>query len=184
MGGYGRSVYCRNCWKEGHNIRTCPTASEYLKASFKKGGLRARKCSWCSSQDGHNKASCPVRKTAIKEYIVKNASYRASVLALMHKTGFGIGALVTTNYADDADKNLYMVNNISWDRVQIKRKYDRIADVTSLTDQYDTSMTMPEETPTCNDSSTLVSSPAPAHVIGYDMPSNWLDGSSGIDKFF
>ena len=181
-----RTVRCRNCYEKGHNVRNCPTLTPEEKALYATGD-KARKCSWCA-EAGHNKSGCKVRREQHAAYIAENAAYRKEVLAFMQANGYGIGALITESRGagDEGDPPaLYMVTDIAWDKVQKKGSDNRILVARSLNQDYDYSFSLP-----MNDVDkyryhwydAAVVSRCKAEYI--EPPAGWLNGSSGIEKYF
>ena len=174
-----RTVYCRRCYKKGHNKRNCPELTPEQKAAYKDGD-KARRCSYCG-EPKHNKAGCEKRKTDRAEYIVRNAEYRKKTLDTMAELGLGIGALVTTDKSPEP-QDIYMITETFWDNIQEKRSGSYIFKGISVVDSdYWDNFAMPGVR---NWHDTIVMSPVSAESIRSSVPEGWLNGTSGIHEFF
>lgn len=160
-----------------------------------KAVLKPRKCSYCS-ESGHNKATCTRRKTDRKNYIAKNAKYRAFVLEALNKNGIAEGTLVRSKAKDD--ESLYMVTRIDWDGIQERNCHSGrpiVADPVKSEDDYTHRFRLTEMTQymrTAEDNFYSHSDPwcecevmsATGGEIELTPPEDWLMGASGTDKYF
>lgn len=189
-----RTVYCRRCYEIGHNKRSCPQAPPEIKQRYKDGDL-ARKCSYCQEK-GHTKRKCNQRNTDIANYVKENSEYRKAVIEQMKREGLSIGALVIhKDYVKDGLDNLNpqqvaMVLEIEWDKVQSKRKEQRVVNCERLnTNPQNWNQYMSFRAPCVMDEDSRYSWNN-YHVIsrGKDidkhMPDGWLNGTSGVDEIF
>ncbi len=188
-----RTVYCKRCYKAGHNKRSCPEASPETKARYKTGDL-ARKCSYCYNA-GHTKRKCEKRTKDIAEYVAENKKYRKAYLDTLIQNGLSIGSLVThTARADKGMDNLKpdqigMVTHIDWNEIQYKRRSNRPIQAKRLGLEEN------------NWNSEMWFGSPPIPNVEYDgwgnccvlsrrndimsyVPADWLDGLSGADQFF
>ena len=180
-----RTVYCRQCFTKGHNRRGCPQLSPVLKARMESGDL-ARKCSWCR-QSGHTKAKCEIRQTEMNEYITENAKYRGEVLALMESMGMGYGALIVPkrNNRKELDKEeLSIITNIDWDNVQLKAKDNRTVKAHNAFHDWHHEYCVPAVANIYWAYGQVEVINKAKSSIREDMPADWLNGQSGIDRFF
>jgi len=164
---HSRTVRCRWCFKEGHNRRTCPALTAYLKKQAEKHGGRSlvqyvkrtgempdgstptgefaavketakkaskRRCSWCVKMRmvgegyGHNRRTCPHRKTWHADQMRDSRELRQSILNRAEALGVGMGSLVL------AKKYIYNGNGFDWQKVVgmvVKVDWDAI-DTTKL----------------------------------------------------
>ena len=164
---YGRR--CSYCYKTGHNRRTCPAYTAYLKKIAEKHGghnlvtyvkrtgkmpdgseptgeLEAvkqtakkaskRQCSWCVKMRmvgggyGHNRRTCPHRKTWHIDETRDSRELRQSILNRAEALGVGMGSLVLSK------KYVYDGNGFDWQKVVgmvVKVDWDAI-DTTKLKD--------------------------------------------------
>lgn len=183
-----RTVTCRVCWEHGHNRRNCPKLSPEMKDSYKIGD-RARKCSWCKGT-GHTKPRCEKRKGEMVSYIKENAVYRQNVLnALIHE-GIGVGALVMSSDHDANDNSLahvYLVKNIDWDKFQQKSKGARPIQGEGITSGWGYEFQAPRSTVGADYygwSYPKSLSKVSRDAIMESVPEGWLDGTSGIERYF
>ena len=181
-----RTVRCYKCYGVGHNRRNCPDNTPEDKARYATGD-KSRKCSWCGDA-GHNKSSCKSRKAQQAAYIAENAAHRKEVLAFMQANGYGIGALITESRGEAVGGEppvLYMVTDIAWDKVQKKDTSNRILVARSLASDDEYRFTMP-----MNNGDKYRYHWYDAAVVSRvkedytNPPVDWLNGSSGIDKYF
>ena len=180
-----RTVYCRQCYTKGHNRRGCPQLSPVLKARMQSGDL-ARKCSWCR-QSGHTKAKCEIRQTEMNEYITENAKYRGEVLALMESMGMGYGALIVPkrNNRKELDKEeLSIITSIDWDNVQLKAKDNRTVKAHNAFHDWHHEYCVPAVANIYWAYGQVEVINKAKSSIREDMPADWLNGQSGIDRFF
>ena len=130
------TVYCSNCYEQGHNKRGCPKMKEFIEANpdsydarmYKARAEKAkiRRCSYCSEQ-GHNRRSCGVLKGHHAHALEAQEVWSNRVHAWMIEQGLGIGALVS--YADGSyneqekvgiiktlypQRALFLAHNDSW----------------------------------------------------------------------
>ena len=174
-----RTVYCRRCYKKGHNKRNCPELTPEQKAMYKDGD-KARRCSYCG-EPKHNKAGCQKRKADKAAYIIQNAEHRKSMLDDMISLGIGVGALISSVPKPDANE-IYMVTEIEWANAQRHRIGNYMFKGVGIADSdYWDHFSMPN---TRSWGNTYVISPVSADTIRAGVPSDWLNGTSGIDKFF
>lgn len=175
-----RTVRCRRCWEKGHNIRNCPQNTPEQKAAY-TDGAKARTCSYCGEAK-HNRTSCVKRKADKVAYAKTNADYRRTVLATMREQGLGIGALVTTDLNSNTAESMYIITDIDWDLVQEKNATARFLIGESIgKDSYQYSMALARADYRYNWNTASVISRA-KHP--QEAPLGWLNGESGIDKFF
>lgn len=175
-----RTVQCRKCWGKGHNIRNCPTNTPEQKAAY-ADGAKARTCSYCGEAK-HNKISCVKRKADMVEYARVNGEHRKTVLEYMTNLGYGIGALVTIDNRNMSAENMYIITDIDWSCVQQKAKSLRFLTGISIGDtNYPREMSLPGEYNYYSWSTAHVVSRA---KIAPEPPSDWLDGTSGIEGYF
>lgn len=184
-----RTVYCRLCYEVGHNRRSCPKASETLKARYKDGDL-ARKCSYCKEK-GHTKRKCETLAKDKQEYIKQNSQYRDFVMHSMEVQGLSIGCLVmprgyTPEEIQARPEQIYMIVGVEWDDIQDRQKGNRVLQVRSIVNDEVAWFAVPR-TNSSNDyygygQCTLLSNPR--GDIRQHMPTGWLDGTSGTDKLF
>lgn len=181
-----RTVRCRRCYGVGHNMRNCPTLSAEQKAAYTTGD-KARQCSYCAMK-GHNKTSCPKRKTDIQEYANVNAKYRKEMLDIMVSSKIGIGALVKARCraVEDGDPDkLYMVKNILWNDFQEKNSTARIFECQPLDNDFTFYMNMVANSRMYYAWNTpVVVGGVNPESIKDSVPPDWLNGSSGIERYF
>ena len=180
-----RTVYCRQCYQTGHNRRGCPQLSEVVKARYKSGDLQ-RKCSWCR-QGGHTKTKCEIRQGEIVAYVKENAKYRGEVLALMENMGMGYGALVIPkrNNRTELDKDeLTIITKIDWDNVQLKNKDNRAVKAHNVIRDYEYEFCVPATVGSYWAYGQVEVINKAKNSIRNDMPADWLNGRSGVDKYF
>ena len=161
MTRYRSSPRCGHCWEQGHTKRGCstyrakaeswlaenPEAEGYEKPywvreveAYKDIG-KNRKCSWCSEQ-GHNKRSCPSRKSASSKNIEKNKEWRSKVLEKLKETGLGVGALLESK--QDSNR-LYMIMDMCWDKINMTASSSAVAPSHEYSkDHYKEGMTYPD----------------------------------------
>ena len=145
---YGR--HCSWCFKKGHNKRTCPAYTAYLKKQAEQHGGYSlskyvkrtgempdgskptgelavvketakkeskRRCSWCVKMKmvgggyGHNRRTCPHRKTWHADQTRDSRELRQSILNRAEALGVGMGSLVL------AKKYVYDGNGFDWQKV-------------------------------------------------------------------
>jgi len=181
-----RTIRCMNCYRDGHNKRSCPDATQEQKDYYANAG--ARKCSWCS-MPGHNKSSCSKRKDDMAEYIVQNKDYRRNILNVMVQHGIGVGSLLREYRAAAENCPLFIVTDILWDAIQFRKQTRRVF-VTEYVGQertYGYTFTMPHND-YVNDYNNwytpVVLTRRPESEILSLVPPNWLDGTSEIEEFF
>ena len=175
-----RTVTCRNCWQLGHNKRHCPTLSPDMKEYY--AGKGKAKCSWCK-ETGHNKKTCGKLKTEKAQYISANAEYRRNFLHTLLRHGIGIGSLVKYMREDSYNKDkLYIVTDFEWDGVQQKAPNRRVIYANAVNTQYDERFELPDNGMGWSEPKTLTR--RPEDEIKAMVPAGWLDGTSGIDRFF
>lgn len=182
-----RTVRCRHCFLAGHNRRNCPTLSPEAKAQYATGD-RARKCSYCG-EAGHTRPKCGQMKDDKLAYTVRNAEYRREILERMVSMGLGIGSLVYNGDPKDIaaikPSELYMIDRIDWDEAQNKHQSAYIFHGTNLApDGYSNTFMMPPPENVRAWHRLNVLTRRPEVDIRSAIPSGWLGGSSGIDRFF
>lgn len=120
-----RTVRCRYCWSEGHNVKTCKSLEGQIKSD--PGGYHARlyskyfnldgskkqtsstkNCSYCK-EAGHTKRTCDTKIKHLVENIKTNAEYRKDILEFIKTNGLGVGSLVTIY------NKMYLITQIHWD---------------------------------------------------------------------
>ena len=145
---YGR--HCSWCFKKGHNKRTCPAYTAYLKKQAEQHGgyslskyvkrtgempdgskptgelavvketakkASKRRCSWCVKMRmvgegyGHNRRTCPHRKTWHADQTRDSRELRQSILNRAEALGVGMGSLVL------AKKYVYDGSGFGWQKV-------------------------------------------------------------------
>lgn len=184
-----RTVYCRHCYEKGHNRRGCPKLAPEIKAKYSATGEYGRRCSWCK-QKGHTKPKCLARADEIAKYIKENAAYRQEVLSMMEQQGLGIGALVHPEVSDASkieNENLGIVKDIDWSAVQVKNKSNRPIQVYNFVRDWHMEYCVPFARAThgytWSYGQVQVVTKA-KRSIREDMPADWLDGRSGIEKVY
>ena len=147
---YNGTVRCRWCYEKGHNKRTCPAYTAYLKKQAEKYGgallvtyvkrtgempdgsaptgelavaketakkASKRRCSWCVKMRmvgggyGHNRRTCPHRKTWHLDQMRDSRELRQSILNRAESLGVGMGTLVVDK------KYVYDGNGFDWQQV-------------------------------------------------------------------
>jgi hypothetical protein len=123
---YSRTVRCRHCYEEGHNVKSCKKLEDDVKSNpggyihhryrkyFDEQGNRKKdstikKCSYCKVE-GHTKRTCDTKLEDMIHNIKTNQEYRKDVYAWFKKKGLGIGALITIH------DSMYLVTGIEWDK--------------------------------------------------------------------
>lgn len=180
-----RTVYCRNCYQKGHNRRSCPKLSPEMKARYATGD-RARKCSYCL-ETGHTRPKCTARKSDMATYAQKNADYRRETLERMVSMGIGVGSLIYTGEPRDnlQPHDLYMIDRIEWEDVQAKQAHNYAFHGIPMTEEgYSNTFVMPPTENTHGWRKLNVLTRRPEIEIRSAIPSGWLDGTSGIERFF
>ena len=122
---YSRTVRCRHCYKEGHNVKSCEALTKEVKTNpdgyyyrrykkyFNPDGTRkkasvVKKCSYCNVA-GHTKRTCDAKLIDMAKNIKTNAEYRRDMYNFLKEKGLGVGSLVTVH------NNMYLVTKIDWD---------------------------------------------------------------------
>jgi hypothetical protein len=122
---YSRTVRCRHCYKEGHNVKSCEVLTKEVKDNpdgyyyrrykkyFNPDGIRkkasvVKKCSYCN-EPGHTKRTCDTKLNDMIANIKTNAEYRRDMYNFLKEKGLGVGSLVTIH------KHMYLVTGIDWD---------------------------------------------------------------------
>lgn len=135
---YNGTVFCRDCGGKGHNKRTCPELTSYLKRmaeinpdSYEAAQYRkrvgidrdgnkvkkpkaTRRCKWCGTK-GHNARTCESLTKAKKDKIFNEQVFRRGLMERMTILGFGVGALTQTNRW--GDKYTWLVTGVDWNSV-------------------------------------------------------------------
>jgi hypothetical protein len=180
-----RTVYCHYCGEKGHNRLGCPQRP----AEDRKASVSNRACSYCY-QPGHTKPKCEARKAAIAEFVAKNAEYRQNALQDMCDKGMGVGALIVPAYGHRGGKfdlkaeNLYLITDISWDSINTRNCGTRPIIANNVTQDYLNEFGLSYNHEQHYWHWPHVVSKASAESIRASVPSNWLDGTSGVNKFF
>ena len=137
---YKRTVTCSHCHSRGHNKSGCPEWKKYIenrrvdygdsdwrvsdydaKRARKASSAANRKCSYCGEQ-GHNRAGCPKLKAAMESFRGRNVEYRQNVLNTLIENGLGPGAMVKNTQSWSGSTRLYMVTEVSWERIEMTDK--------------------------------------------------------------
>ena len=122
---YSRTVRCRHCYKEGHNVKSCEALTKEVKDNpggyyyrryrkyFNDDGTRkkasvVKKCSYCDTP-GHTKRTCDTKLNDMIANIKTNAEYRRDMYNFLKEKGLGVGSLVTVH------NHMYLVTGIDWD---------------------------------------------------------------------
>lgn len=122
---YSRTVRCRFCFKEGHNVKSCEALTKEVKENpdgyyyrrykkyFNPDGTRkkanvVRACSYCDVV-GHTKRTCDTKLNDMVKNIKTNAEYRSDMYNFLKDKGLGVGSLVTIH------NHMYLVTEIKWD---------------------------------------------------------------------
>jgi len=121
-----RTVRCRHCYEQGHNVKSCKQLEAEVKSQpggyyhrryrkyFDEQGNRkkdstVKKCSYCN-EAGHTKRTCNTKLGDMVHNVKTNQEYRKDVYTWFKKKGLGIGALVTLH------DSMYLVTGIEWDK--------------------------------------------------------------------
>jgi len=101
---YSGTVYCSNCYQQGHNRRGCPKMKEFIAANpdsydarmYKARAEKAkiRRCSYCS-ETGHNRSTCAEKKGHVAQALEAQEKWMGDIKGWMVEQGAGVGALVT-----------------------------------------------------------------------------------------
>jgi hypothetical protein len=137
---YKRTVTCSHCHSRGHNKSGCPEWKKYIetrradygdsdwrvsdydaKRARKASSAASRKCSYCGQQ-GHNRAGCSKLKAAMESFRGRNVEYRQNVLNALIENGLGPGAMVKYTQSWSGTTRLYMVTEVSWERIEMTDK--------------------------------------------------------------
>jgi hypothetical protein len=158
---YNGTVRCGWCFEKGHNKRTCPAYTAYLKKQAEKYGgallvtyvrrtgempdgsaptgelavaketaKKASKMRMVGGGYGHNRRTCPHRKTWHIDETRDSRELRQSILNRAEALGVGMGSLVLSK------KYVYDGNGFEWQKVVgmvVKVDWDQI-DTTKLKD--------------------------------------------------
>jgi hypothetical protein len=125
MGRYSRTVRCRHCFNEGHNVKSCSALTKEVAENvngyyhrryrkyFNDDGTRkkdsaVKKCSYCN-EPGHTKRTCDVKLDDMIYNVKINSLYRKDMLNFLKTKGLGIGSLITLH------KSMYLVTGFRWD---------------------------------------------------------------------
>jgi len=123
---YRRTVYCGYCGAKGHNRRGCDQRKKYIANNpdsyaarrevidAERRSLRQRRCSYCG-RTGHNVRKCEVKAADKRLLQQKLENNRATVMNLMMKKGFGIGALVEIP-GRYQQTDCYLLTGVDWER--------------------------------------------------------------------
>jgi hypothetical protein len=128
----------------------------------------------------------------MREYAAQNREHRQKVLQVLKDSGINIGALITTDDEDTYPKDeidLRIVTGFAWDEVQVKDRHRRFIQTDCVNG---------EDGRYGNYAYNLPRNPLIDMTYGWsrakvlskrdtsdiDVPAGWLDGTSGIDKYF
>ena len=121
-----RTVRCRHCFHDGHNVKSCKQLEADVKSQlggyyhrrykkyFDEEGNRrkdstVKKCSYCH-EAGHTKRTCNTKLGDMVQNIKTNQEYRKDVYTWFKNKGLGVGALITLH------DSMFLVTGINWDR--------------------------------------------------------------------
>lgn len=122
---YKRTVRCRHCFKEGHNVKSCEALTKEVKENpdgyysrrykkyFNPDGTRkkdsaVRTCSYCG-EAGHTKRNCNMKLDDLIHNIKINSLYRKDMFNFLKTKGLGVGSLITLH------NSMYLVTGHQWD---------------------------------------------------------------------
>lgn len=138
-----RTVSCTYCGGVGHNRSTCKSLENYVESVREKHGddniivqhydakkkkrqqsNKTRSCSYCDEQ-GHNRATCGELKEHMQATKEENATFRRRILEAFRRTGFGVGALISSEqhkeYRDYTSNDYfltpYVITKINWENI-------------------------------------------------------------------
>ena len=91
---------------------------DHHKAELNKTANRGkhRKCSYCK-EEGHTRRTCSYRKGDMEDWIDKCLAAREKFIENMTAVGFGIGALGYRKDPWGGNRELVMIEHISWDSI-------------------------------------------------------------------
>jgi len=187
---------CTHCGQLGHNVRTCSILrKDVVEDPNGWAAIRLRRvvnnsstvrsCSHCKIS-GHNKSTCMKLKMDRIESIRLNREFRKATIQLFHHYGIGICCMLELNpYYGSYE--LVIVENIVWENIIHKNYLPSIMFCGSngvRNPYYD----LPVDSEFFNklEAGTQIKiiEPAPSHIIESGMPTKWLDGKSGFDRYF
>jgi len=182
---YSRTVYCSYCGVKGHNRRGCEPRKEYIAnnpdsyqarreaiaAEHRKN--RPRTCSYCL-ESGHNARTCGVKAKDKRTLTQKLENNRATVMNLMMKKGFGIGALVEIpgRYQHN---DCYLLTGVDWERTDDVEKISFEIAYVNNGRRFTHSASLLQEPTGYN--SVKVLSPADVSSIQASFPRDWKLGT-------
>ena len=137
------TVRCSECYKEGHNRRSCPRLKERLaKAQAIPEGERGyydrevirefeqakrsntdRKCSYCGEK-GHNRRTCEILAKHQAHLQKQQVAFRTAFLQHVQEIGLNVGAIVDYNKTDPRGGSI--VTDMTWDNVSITEAHESI----------------------------------------------------------
>jgi len=208
MGNYKRTVRCSYCHQSGHNKNGCADYKERIedirasegsdhwavlaydaKRRKKAETIANRKCTYCGGK-GHNRAGCTKLKAAMKAYSIKNAEYRANVLAAMAERGIGIGAMMGHESWDGYVTR--MITGFEWEKVNMNYKgqpFIKCINVKHLSryanPRWHEETRLPRSvTNTSYGPQWDISVPSSESAIRASVPSDFLSGKLGLKQVF
>ena len=147
---------------------------------------QVRRCKYCGAQ-GHNRRTCEVLKRDIAEAVRENKEFRANLLAGMREAGLGVGTLVKGGWRSETR----IVSGIHWDHMNYRSVrsnsvapllLSEIRDPRRREEEYLPAMTHAEESWGRNRCEII--SPISGSAVDASMPTDWLNGRSGIKERF
>jgi hypothetical protein len=179
------------CGNTGHNIRTCPSRSQESKIADKayhnKYRSKHRRCGYCN-EFNHDRRKCVKLKEDRVTWGKENAEYRKIFLEDCKQYGFGVGAMLASNY----NKNeFYFVKSINWESVNVNEAWNYCVNVLDLANGRETRISAPSfYGKTGNDRTNAISygtdykieHTADTSNLEKSLPVGWLDGTAQNDK--
>jgi len=116
-------MYCRYCYGQGHNKRSCPKLKEFIAAnptSYLADTFK-RHCSYCRDE-GHTSATCEKLKEANRQERIEILEAREGICEKLAKMGIMPGTLMRAEFYNTSKRTwVYeasIVNNVDWQNIR------------------------------------------------------------------
>ena len=106
--------YDKDSWDFQYTERQIAHSEKELYRMTHRG--KNRSCGYCE-QSGHNRATCPDRKSETRRVAEESIALRKFAAQQMEAQGFGIGSLVQVGFKRDSEPKMAVVTGVRFDEL-------------------------------------------------------------------
>jgi len=118
-------MYCRYCYGQGHNKRSCPKLKEFVAknpTSYLADHLK-RRCSYCG-EEGHNRAGCEKYKESLRQQRIEILERRMEYCQKLANLGIMPGTLMRAEFYESSNRKWAyhpaIVKEIVWENIKMR----------------------------------------------------------------